>query len=103
MDRRNNIISEIYRKGVIEELLKNMGVPKNDIDDLKQEIAIILLEYDEKKIIEMYEKKQLKYFIVQIIKYQYFSNTSPYYKKYKKYYSILDGNTMNKEEQNEDD
>ena len=103
MDGKNKIIEDIYKSKVIDNLLKNMGVSANDVDDLKQEIAVILLEYDEKKIIEMYEKKQLKYFIVQIIKYQYFSNTSPYYKKYKKYYSILDGNTMNKEEQNEDD
>ena len=37
----DSIVSKIYASGVIDELLKNMGVKENDFDDLKQELAII--------------------------------------------------------------
>ena len=47
---------------------------------------MVLLEYNPDKIVEMYEKKQLKFFMVRIIQNQYNSKTSPFYRKYKKYY-----------------
>jgi hypothetical protein len=50
----------------------------------------------------MYRKKQLKYFLVGVIQRQYHSNTSPFFKKYKKYYQLIDGNYVNKEELNDD-
>jgi bisphosphoglycerate-independent phosphoglycerate mutase (AlkP superfamily) len=98
----DSIVSKIYASGVLDELLKNMGVKENDFDDLKQELAIILLEYNQDKLKEMYDKKQIKFFLVRVIQFQYFSKTSPFYKKYKKYYQFLDGNTLNNEEQDEE-
>lgn len=92
------IITEIYNNGVIKEIIENMRVSSLDADDLEQEIYLILLDYDKDKIIELYEKKQLKYFIVGIIQRQYNSKTSPFYKKYKKYYSLVDGNNLNNDE-----
>lgn len=98
----SKILNELEENNTIREICNNMKVSQNDIDDLVQEIYVILLEYKENKIIEMYEKKQLKFFIVGIIQRQYYSNTSPFYKKYKKYYSIVDGNFVNNEEVNDD-
>lgn len=97
----SKIISELEEQGTVREICENMKVSKNDIDDFVQEIYMILLEYKKDKIIELYEKKQLKFFIVGIVSRQYNSNTSPYYKKYKKYYTIIDGNYINNEN-NED-
>lgn len=88
----DRIIEELYREKVIRNIITNMNVFEGDIDDLEQEIYTILLEYDADKIIEMYNKKQLKFFIVGIVTRQYFSKTSPFYKKYKKYYSLVDSN-----------
>lgn len=99
----NRIIEEVYDKGIIRDIIENMRVSKLDADDLEQEIYMILLEYDKDKIIELYEKKQLRYFIVGIIQRQYNSKTSPFYKKYKKYYSIVDANVLNNDEINEED
>lgn len=99
----DSVVSNIYASGVIDELLKNMGVKENDADDLKQELAIILLEYNQDKLKEMYEKKQIKFFLVRVIQFQYFSKTSPFYKKYKKYYQFLDGNIINNEEQDNEE
>lgn len=98
----NKVVNELYNEGVIEELCTNMGVNPLYKDDLVQEIYMILLEYNKDKIVEMYEKKQLKFFIVRIIKNQYNSCNSPFFKKYKKYYTIIDGNTINNEVDMED-
>lgn len=92
---RNKIVEEIFNSNLLSTLFKNMSVKGNDFEDLKQEILLILLEYDEQKIIEMYNNKQLKWFIIKLIKNQYFSVNSPYYKKYKKYYNLIDGNIRN--------
>lgn len=97
----NRIISELETDGTLREICENMKVSTNDIDDFVQEIYMILLEYDRDKIVELYKKNQLRYFIVGIVSRQYNSCTSPYYKKYKKYYQYIDGNYINNEN-NED-
>ena len=99
----NTIIKEIYEENIVKDIIANMRVKSNDIDDLEQEIYMILLEYNQDRIIEMYEKNQLRYFIVGIISRQYNSKTSPFYKKYKKYYTLIDGNYINNEDVMEDD
>lgn len=98
----NSIIGEIYEKRTVRSILENMRVSSNDIDDLEQEIYMILLNYNQEKIIQMWEKKQLNYFVVGVITRQYNSKTSPFYKKYKKYYKYIDGNFVNNEDISED-
>lgn len=100
MDRKNNIIEALAKEKTVETLCTNMGVEPAYIDDLVQEIYLILLEYNEDKLIKMYERKQLKFFIVRIIMNQYFSKNSPFYKKYKIYDQRQD---YNKEIETEED
>lgn len=97
---KNRIINELATNKVVEELCCNMGVEQAYLDDLVQEIYLILLEYNEDKLIKMYERKQLKFFIVRIIMNQYFSKNSPFYKKYKMYDQKQD---YNKEIETEED
>lgn len=102
----NKIMQEVYEENIVRDIITNMRVKSNDIDDLEQEIYMILLEYNRDRIVELYEKKQLRYFIVGIVSRQYNSSTSPFYKKYKKYYTLIDGNYVNNEdvmEENNDD
>ena len=99
----NKIITEVYEKEIVKEIISNMKVNLMDADDLEQEIYMILLEYNKNKIIELYNNKQLRYFIVGIIQRQYNSKTSPFYKKYKKYYSIVDENIINSMEITEEE
>ena len=94
----NKIIAEVCSSGMVRGILDNMRVNAIDIDDLEQEVYMILLNYNKDKIIQMYDKKQLKYFIIGVIQRQYNSKTSPFYKKYKKYYTLIDANTINNEE-----
>lgn len=81
---------EIY--SIIRELIDNILHDKGDSqykEDLLQEIMLIILEYDKKVIEELYNNKNnnnaLKYFLVRIIKNQYYSTTSPFYKTFKKF------------------
>ena len=97
------ILDELERENIVRDICNNMNVSPNDIDDLIQEVYVILLEYRAEKIIELYNNKQLKYFLVGILKRQYHSNTSPFYKKYKKYYTLVDGNYINNENNDMDD
>lgn len=99
----NGIITDLYENRTVRDIIRNMQVAEQDADDLEQEIYTILLEYDSDKIIEMYSKKQLKFFLVGVIQRQYFSKTSPFYKKYKKYYTLVDENVVNKSEVNDED
>ena len=99
----SRILTELEQKNVVMDICKNMNVSTNDMDDFVQEIYMILIEYNKDKIIEMYKNRQLNYFLVGIIKRQYNSTTSPYYKKYKKYYSIVDENNVNKQDVVNDD
>lgn len=94
----NRIMTEVYETEMVKDIIKNMKVNLLDADDLEQEIYMILLEYNRDKIIEMYQNKQLKFFIVGVVQRQYNSKTSPFYKKYKKYYSLVDENTINANE-----
>lgn len=99
----NQIVTEICESGMLRELCENIRVSSNDMDDFLQEMYMVLLEYNPEKIVEMYEKKQLKFFIVRIIQNQYNSKTSPFYRKYKKYYKYIDGNYINNEDNEEVD
>ena len=102
MEGKDEVIKELYKTKLIKELMNNMGVKRQDYADLEQEIYVILWEYNTNKIIQMYKKKQLKWFIIKLIQNQYFSINSPFYKNYKKYYRLVDGNVMNGgREQNE--
>lgn len=91
----NRIMTEVYETDMVKDIIRNMKVNSIDAEDLEQEIYMILLEYNRDKIVEMYQNKQLRFFIVGVVQRQYNSKTSPFYKKYKKYYSIVDENTIN--------
>lgn len=83
---KNEILSELAKEKFIENTLKNIskGSFKN-IDDLSQDLYLKLLEKDEDKIVDLYEKKQLNYFIVKMITTNLFSPRSDYAYDYKKW------------------
>lgn len=96
----NKIMIELYEDRIIRDIIDNMNINDRYADDLEQEIYAILLEYDSDKIIDLYNKKQLKYFIIGVIQRQYFSKNSPFYKVYKKYYNMMDNEINNLVEKN---
>ena len=76
----------IYEKRYVETIARNMRVESDYFDDLCQEVYYILITgYTEEKLQEAIDNKQIKYIITSIMKNQYFSKTSPFYRTYKKY------------------
>ena len=82
---KQDIITIIHKEHWIEDIIKKYNLDGSLKDDFIQEMYLILLEYNEDKIIELYSKNQLKYFLIRICVNNYKSTTSPWYKKYMKY------------------
>ena len=84
---KEEIITLLARGKVVEEMIENTtrGDCADELKDLAQDIYLNLLERDEEQIVSLFKKGQLNYFISKIITNNYFSITSPYYYKYKKF------------------
>lgn len=81
-----NPLQYIAENKITENIARNMRVEKDYFDDLCQEVYYILLTgYTEEKLQEAIDKKQINFIITCILKNQWFSKTSPFYRQYKKY------------------
>lgn len=79
-------IEQIGNDKLVEIIARNMRVEKDYYDDLCQEVYYILMTgYTEEKLQEAIDKKQINFIITCILKNQWFSKTSPFYRQYKKY------------------
>lgn len=81
-DRANEIIVNLIRSNDFKDCIGKVK-PSDLQDDLTSEVSLILLETAPEKIINLAEKKQLNFYTVRIIMNLAFSNTSPFYKKYR--------------------
>lgn len=72
---RNDIISELYQSKEVNELISKIR-PVELQDDLKQYAFAVLLEKPDQFIIDLHNKKQLRYFLVKIITNSVFTNRS---------------------------
>lgn len=89
------MLNRIANERLVEDISKNIGVSPKYFDDFVQEIYLILLEYDQEKFEAIYEKGDINFFLTRIIKNQWCSTTSPFYRKYRKYYEYADENKNN--------
>jgi len=87
------IVEELAKKGHIERMVHNAAkTSAPELDDLSQEIYEILLNMDEDKLIDLYEKgRQLDYWIARIIMNQYISDSSPFHYRYRKFRNMTEG------------
>ena len=83
------IIDELSKDSTVEKIIyKLLPASKNRFDcpdDLVQDIYVLLLEKDDKLIIDLYNKGELGYYLLKIAKNQLLSANSPYYTKYIKF------------------
>ena len=63
---------------------------KYDSDDLLHDTIVALYDSNTEKIEKLIDKKELIFWIARIMVNQYHSKTSPFFKKYRKYYKIMD-------------
>lgn len=85
-DTENKGLKYIAENKIVETIARNMRVEKEYYDDLVQEVYLILMTgYTEEKLQEAIDKNQINYIVTKILKNQWFSSTSPFYRNYKKY------------------
>lgn len=71
----NNVVEKIVIKTIKQQM---------DIEDLVAEIYLILLEKED-ECIEKMDDKRLRNYVISIVRNQFNSSTSPYYKNYKRH------------------
>ena len=84
-----DIIDELSKDNTVEKIIyKLLPASKNRFDcpeDLVQDIYVLLLEKDDKLIVDLYNKGELGYYLLRIAKNQLLSANSPYFYKYIKF------------------
>ena len=81
-----DIVDELSRSNTVEKIIyKLLPASKNRFDcpdDLVQDIYVLLLEKDDKLIIDLYNKGEIGFYLLKIARNQLLSKNSPYYTKY---------------------
>lgn len=86
---KREIIEVLARERRVETMLENIAKKPvaGTLEDLCQMVYLILLEYDEAKIVDLWDNGQINFFIARILLNQYKSTNSPFYKLFRKYES----------------
>lgn len=96
-----HIIETLAQEKRVEALVENIAHHSltADLKDLCQMVYMILLEYDEVKLQDLWENDQMNFFLARIILNQYRSSNSPFHAIFRKYQerslSIGDGISIN--------
>ena len=84
---KSEIVARIAQERRVETMVENIAKSPLTpyLKDLSQMVYLILLEYDESKLRDLWDHGQMNFFIARIILNQYRSTNSPYYKLFRKY------------------
>lgn len=89
------IIDGLSKDSTVEKIIyKLLPASKNRFDcpeDLVQDIYVLLLEKDDRLIIDLYNKGELGFYLLRIAKNQLLSANSPYFYMYVKFGVQSDG------------
>ncbi len=81
------IIETLAREKRVEALVENIAhhALTADLKDLCQMVYLILLEYDETKLLDLWKNNQINFFLARIILNQYRSSNSPFHTIFRKF------------------
>lgn len=84
---KRDIIETLAKDKRVEMLVENIAHHSltSDLKDLCQMVYLILLEYDESKLQDLWENDQINFFLARIIINQYRSSNSPFHTIFRKY------------------
>lgn len=84
---KETIIESLAKERRVEALVENIAHHSltADLKDLCQMVYLILLEYDESKLQDLWENDQINFFLARIILNQYRSSNSPFHAIFRKY------------------
>lgn len=103
MERKMEIIGEMARMGMVEEIAAN--VTRNSADDTVKDLCqmtyLSLMEKDGELIEGLWDRGQMRYFVSRMIVNSWHSKTSRYYYVYKKFPSMCEeiGNTSEEDDE----
>ena len=85
------VVERVAREGWVEECIKTVsgGVWRSEYSDLCQDILQELL--DQEKIVGLYQRNQLKYYIMRIVRNNLQSCTSRFYYRYRRFSLLNSG------------
>ena len=87
MTSKAHIIETLAEEKRVEALVENIAhhTLTADLKDLCQMVYMVLLEYDEGKLQDLWENDQMNFFLVRIIINQYRSSNSPFHYLFRKF------------------
>jgi hypothetical protein len=80
---RNSIIIQLWDSTELKDAISKMQ-PEELQEDLRSELFKVLCEMDEDKLIDMYKRNVLKFYLVRTMINMMQSNTSQFYRTYRK-------------------
>ena len=85
------IVEYIARTKLIQECIKVVtgGVWRSEYDDLVQDILMELL--DQEKVVSLFQKNQLRYYVMRIVRNNIQSNTSRFFYRYRRFSLLNSG------------
>lgn len=87
VETRETIVKTLAEEKRVEAMVENIAHHEltADLKDLCQMVYLILLEYDETKLQDLWENDQMNFFLARIILNQYRSRNSPFYAIFRKF------------------
>lgn len=84
---REEIVNEVARRKMVETMVQNIAHQSlsPDLKDLCQMVYLIMLEYDEEKLQDLWNNNQISFFLARIILNQYRSSNSPFHTTFRKF------------------
>ena len=81
------IIQTLAQERRVEALVENIAHHSltADLKDLCQMVYLVLLEYDDDKILDLWENDQINFFLARVIINQYRSSNSPFHTIFRKF------------------
>ena len=87
VETKVHIIETLAKERRVEALVENIAHHSltADLKDLCQMVYLVLLEYDETKLLDLWENNQINFFLARIIINQYRSSNSPFHYIFRKF------------------
>ena len=85
------VVELVAKEGWVEECIKTVsgGVWRSEYSDLVQDVLVELL--DQEKIVGLYQRGQLRYYVMRIVRNNIQSNTSRFYYRYRRFSLLNSG------------
>ena len=85
------VVERIAKEGWVEECIKTVsgGVWRSEYSDLVQDVLIELL--NQTKVVDLYKKGQLKFYIMRVVRNNIQSATSRFYYRYRRFSLLNQG------------